>query len=334
MERRVKPPLILHDRDVESMADMRDLVGVLREFFLAVSKGETESPPRHAVEFGPAGRLVFTIGGSTAADAGFAGFRVYDTFGDDGSANAQLVAIWNLSDGKLEGLILGPLLGAIRTGAIGGVAIDLLTRADAKRCGVIGTGVQAETQLQAAVAMRPGIESVFVFSRSPEKRESFARKMSLAVSRQVVAASSAQQASEGADLLICATDSRSPVVELGWCSPGVHINTVGSRSIDAHEMPAELGECVAICATDSLEQIAALPKRHFLDGTHAGRHMVELSQLVAGDGPARRPLDITLFCSVGVSGSEVAVGSALLRKHRNSDPIARSQAAARSLNAH
>jgi alanine dehydrogenase len=306
---------ILSDADVKRLADMGELVALLMDYFRARPEGRMVAPPRHAVEFGDRGRLVFTIGG-VAGREGFAGFRVYDTFGPEGEAQAQLTAIWNLDRSALDGILLGPSLGEFRTGAIGGVAIDAMAKADATQCGIIGSGPQAETQLMAAAAVRPALKQVLVFSRSVENRENFARRMSRSILRPVSSVSTAREATVGSEILICATNSPTPVIDCDWLSPGVHINTVGSRLQDAHELPVELGERTTRAATDSLAQIRALPRPHFLRGTPAGEKMIELSDVLATPFVARGPADITLFCSVGVAGSEVAVGAALLRKHR------------------
>ena len=65
-------------------------------------------------------------------------------------------------------------LGQIRTGAASGYATDLLANPEAETLGVIGSGFQARTQVEAIRAVRP-IKTVRVWSRSEEKRRKFAR---------------------------------------------------------------------------------------------------------------------------------------------------------------
>jgi alanine dehydrogenase len=62
-------------------------------------------------------------------------------------------------------------------------------------------------------------------------------------------------------------------------------------------------------------QLHAYPAPHVLEGTRAGQHMLDLADIVAAGVSGRRsPTDITLFCSVGLAGTEVAVADALLRQ--------------------
>ncbi len=103
----------------------------------ARAAGQLVAPPRHFVGFAGLGSLVFTIGGTTGAEP-LAGFRAYDTFGRP--QHEQLVAVWSAETGELQGVFVGTLLGEIRTGAIGGIAIHHMSAPDAALVGILGSG--------------------------------------------------------------------------------------------------------------------------------------------------------------------------------------------------
>ena len=110
---------VLSDRDIDRVP-FSIILEAVRAHVLADFRGETISPPRYVVEFG-AGGLVFTVGGTSE----FAGFRAYETFQQPALENEdQLTAVWDRSTRRLCGIALGERLGALRTGALGGVAID------------------------------------------------------------------------------------------------------------------------------------------------------------------------------------------------------------------
>jgi hypothetical protein len=112
---------VLSDADVDRVP-MARLVAAVREQIIADAQGEAVAPPRHVVPFRE-GSLVFTIGG----DRRLAGFRAYQTFARPGhSADTQVVAAWDQVKAEMLGLALGNRLGALRTGAIGGAAADIL----------------------------------------------------------------------------------------------------------------------------------------------------------------------------------------------------------------
>src|SRR5690606_25152985 len=89
---------------------------------------------------------------------------------------AQLTIVFDRVTGDLAGLVQGSELGARRTGAIGAVAADVLARPDARTLGLVGAGRQAFAHVWALRAVRP-LEEVRVFSRTPERREAFARRV-------------------------------------------------------------------------------------------------------------------------------------------------------------
>jgi ornithine cyclodeaminase len=303
---------VLTDADVDRLADMGALVRAVEGVLRAKAEARLVAPPRHHVAFGPAGDLVFTIGGEVGG-ANIAGFRVYDTFAGDVGERSQIVAVWNSRTGALRGLVVGGRLGALRTGAIGGAAVTALARSDARTLAVIGTGIQARTQLEGALAVRT-IDSVRVFSRDESRRSGLAAETARAHGIEARAAASAREAVEGADIVLCATTSPTPVIRADWLAPGAHVNTVGPKLRDRHEMGPDVAERAVVIATDSPAQVEAYPS-FFLDGTHHRARMVDLADIVAGHRPGRQgDGDITLFCSAGLAGTEVAVADALLAR--------------------
>jgi len=307
---------VLTDEDILPLLDMQQLIPLMEEFLRARYAGETVTPPRHGVDFPPFGTLMFTIGGLNTADRALAGFRVYDTFPTaDGAFDAQTLAVWDSRRGALLGMIVGWALGAWRTGAIGGVAIKHMSRPNAQRCAVLGTGKQARTQLLAAAACRP-LAEVRVYSRDPERRRRFAAELAPIIDCDVQAAVSAQEAVEQVDLVICATNSKTPVLETNWLSPGTHVNALGPKILNAHELPTDIAGRVTFLATDSIEQANGYPEPHFLAGTSAWRRLQDLATLVAAPAQARPDDGISLFSSCGLAGTEILVAAHLLERYQ------------------
>ncbi|TFH58192.1 hypothetical protein E4J71_25650 [Peribacillus frigoritolerans] len=92
------------------------------------------SPPRFQLET-ENGYLVFTAGAATKNEK-VIGFRVYDTYSNDHSGHEQLVSVFDSVTGVFKGVIIGNLLSALRTGAIGGVAIKAISRSDAEQLAI------------------------------------------------------------------------------------------------------------------------------------------------------------------------------------------------------
>jgi ornithine cyclodeaminase/alanine dehydrogenase-like protein (mu-crystallin family) len=301
--------MILTNDDIDPVAAMPVALDAIESALRNQHDGALVAPPRHRVTFPHAGGLFFTIGGNETV----AGFRVYDTF--DGPAHTQLTVVWSTRTAELIVLVRGDRLGEIRTGAIGGVAVRLMSNPEASTIGIIGSGNQARAQLLAVAAVRP-LTRVRVFSPNTANREAFAIEMGAMLGLPIEAVGSAELATREADIVICATSSETPVIDASWLEPGAHVNTVGPKTASAHELGLDVARRASIVATDSIAQTRAYTNPFFLDGSDADR-MVELCTLIDGKVAARQhQTDITLFCSTGLAGTEVLVAKRLLEISR------------------
>jgi ornithine cyclodeaminase len=308
--------VILHDPEIAPLLDMNALIPVMEDFLRAGADGRTVAPPRHAVNFFDSGQLVFTIGGFDRAGHSLAGFRVYDTFASaNPDISLQLVAVWNSETGALLGVLLGRLIGEWRTGALGGVAIRYMARPDAKTCAVIGSGKQARTQLLATMASRNILETR-VFSRDATKCAQFAEALSRETGARVYSTGSPREAVEGADIVLCATNSPPAVFETAWLSPRAHVSSVGPKLRTAHELPLDIADRVTFLASDSPKQMSAYREPHMISDYPIFGRMTDLADIVAGK--ITRPIGdgVTLYCSTGLAGTEVAAAAHIIERYR------------------
>jgi ornithine cyclodeaminase/alanine dehydrogenase-like protein (mu-crystallin family) len=302
---------MLTDLDVQKYASMNSIIKAILRALALQAEGKLVSPPRFRVG-AENGDLVFTAGAVTGLEK-VIGFRVYDTYANDIDGHEQLVCVFDSETGVFKGIVIGNALGDIRTGAIGGVAIDALAREDARQIAVIGTGSQARVQLDGAVAVRR-IERIRVFSRSRENRNRFSEEMTEKLGIEVKPFDSPKNCIEGSDIVICATNSKTPVFDAEWLKPGVHITTVGPKSRMGHELPFEAAARSSVIVTDSIEQLNAYTTPHFLVNSPYEASIVQLSDIVAGNIAGRTAdKDITLFCSVGLAGTEVVVANEIMK---------------------
>lgn len=292
---------VLNDGDVEALADMVEIIRICDDAVVAAALDNLTAPARQTVDFG-AGRLVFTAGGNNRA----VGFRAYETF--PGSRQEQVVAVWHPGSGRLAGVVVGELLGALRTGALGGVAVDRLTAPDAHVCAVIGTGLQARTQLLACAAVR-SLSEVRVFSRNEAGRRAFAHEMAVRTGVDVVATKSAARAVAGAQVVLLATSSGVPVVALEDLDPDAHVSTVGPKLAEFCELHPDVVESASIIATDSPRQIRSQGASHFLHGSDAWDRIEHLGAIEVSPSRTGR----SVYLSAGLAGTEVLIADARLQ---------------------
>lgn len=297
---------VLGDDDLDARVPMSAAIEAVERVLAEKARGEMFTPPRHYAALGD-NVLVFTIGGNSKQ--GVVGFRVYGGGGIENSGE-QIVVVYDAATGELRGIVKGKRLGAVRTGALGGVAIKYAAREDASTLALIGSGRQASTQLEAAAVVR-NLKEVRVYSRSPQKRKLFASQMGARLGLSISPVSTVEEAIAGADIVVVATSSRRPVFDSSLIEPGMHVTTV-RLGMGQHELDRAVADRADAIFTDSMEQVRNYPGGFFLP-EHIER-ITELSQHV-GDGKSVRsaPDQITLYCSAGLSGTEVAVADLALR---------------------
>jgi len=224
-------PLVFCDDDVRARLDAGAAVAAMRQALVDAERGVLRAPPRVSADVG-GGRLVFTTG---ARRGRWFGYRSYDTFAAE--PGAQVVVAHDWQTGRVVAIAVGNELGPRRTGATGGLAVDVLARPGAARAGLIGTGVQAWAQLWAVAAVRP-LSDVAVWSRDGQRRAAFARRARDELSLDAREAASAEEAARGRDIVVLATNSARPVIDPAWIGPGCHVTTLGPKQQGRAEFDA------------------------------------------------------------------------------------------------
>lgn len=113
---------------------------------------------------------------------------------------------------------------ALRTGALGGISMKYLADEDASTLGIIGTGVQAFSHLQAACVVRP-IRNVFIYSRSEENVNRYIEKVNRVFPELKVAYIDVEELIKRSDIIVTATSSKTPVL------PEVPIEALAGKHI-------------------------------------------------------------------------------------------------------
>jgi alanine dehydrogenase len=301
--------LMASDDDVTTV-DAPTVVELMRQGFRLHDRDEIDAPARLIAPISRRDdfRLVFTIGATEQV----LGFRLY-AMGQEPLIE-QLTALYR-PNGDLLGVVTGLQLGARRTGALGAVATDCLARKDAAVLGLVGTGLQAFAHVWAVNAVRP-LQEVRVYSRGEGHRNHFARRCADELGIKCVAVDDPRAAMRGVDLVTLATTSREPVIEAEWIEPGTHVATLGPKSARAHEAPQLLAPRADDLVTDSLAQLHGFGEPSWLTLEDGQLDRVRpLSPIVTGREPGRvNDEDITLFCSVGLAGTELLLAQIVLER--------------------
>jgi ornithine cyclodeaminase/alanine dehydrogenase-like protein (mu-crystallin family) len=297
--------LLLSEADVKQILTMAIALAAVEDSFRRLADGSALLHSRQRLRL--PGKSYLHYMAAADATSGYMGMKIYTS---SPAGLRFLVPLFHVGSGELLALIEADYLGQIRTGAASGVATGLLARADAAKIGIIGTGLQSRTQLQALSLVRT-ITGVHAFSRNPEHRERFAREMTAQLGVPVVAVASAQEAVRGADIVVTSTTSTNPVLDGSWLAPGMHVNAIGANFPQKHELDGEAIRRCDIIVADSREQSkieAGDLIQMYGDDKRRWASVTELAEIVAGKTPGRSsPEQITLFKSNGIATEDVVV---------------------------
>ena len=299
--------LLLTDEDVRAVADMPAMIDAIQEALAVEARGGVQTVPR--INFGLSeGFLRFMP--AVIEELDLMGFKAFDA---KFPVARYLIAIFRPSTGELDCLVDAAYLTALRTGATTGVATRLMTSPDdCREIGVIGSGLEARTNLAAMIAVRD-VERVRVYSRSPERREAFAREAREHYGIDARAVATPQEAAS-ARCVLAATNTGfgGPVaLEGAWLAPDAHVNTIGATApalreadpetfaragaivVDTEHAGAECGDIIAAEAA----------------GTWPADRVTTLPVLAGAAGAWRPPGGISVFKSVGTAVQDLAAAA-------------------------
>jgi len=303
--------LHINESEVKSVFTMPRAIEAVEAISKRQAAGEVLVHPRRRFEL-PDGAFFHHM---AAADVpgGFVATKQYTYVG---GKLKFLVSLFSTKNGDLLSLIEADILGQMRTGAASGVATKYLARKDAVTAGIVGTGLQARTQLEAIAAVRE-LKSVKVYGRDTERREKFASETSARFAIPVKAVATATEATADVSIICTATTANQPVVAGDGVSPGTHINAIGANHMKKRELDAAT---VARCSriyVDSIEQSrqeAGDLVLGFAGYEQRWDTVRELSSLVAGICPGRTDdSQITLFKSNGIAAWDLAAAICVYR---------------------
>jgi ornithine cyclodeaminase len=297
------PVRVLSAEDVRRAVPMGTAIAAVRDAFRELAAGNFVLPPRQI--FGDGAVLVMSAYHSPTGTA------VVKKIGIalDQVPAIRATVIWT---GGGEQLVAdGTSITTLRTGAVVGVATDLLAPVDATRLTVIGTGAQAPDQVRAVLAVRR-IADVTVTGRSSDRAAVLAQDLAAEFPGVRFTPSTDIDASiADAHVICCATSSATPLFTADALPETVHVNAIGAFRPTMRELPRDLLATASVVLVDQRE--AALEESgEIIDAVGSGTltDLVELGPALS-DPPTRAGR--TVFKSVGVGAQDWAIAAALAR---------------------
>ena len=239
--------LFLRDEHVSQCVGMSEMLAAIENMQARYGQGEAFNLGRRKIiaETG----MLSVMGGGLYYE-GVLGVKTYTVV--RGSYSFQ-VSLYDAATGKLLCYTQANRLGQLRTGATTGVAVKHLANGGSVTVGIIGTGGQAPTQLQAVASVRE-LAGVKAFSRNPERRADFAARMSESLGVEVKAAETNSEAVEGCDVVIGIAATTEPVISGDWLNEGTTVIGAGPTTWRVSEVDEKTLTRADKLFVDSLDQ--------------------------------------------------------------------------------
>lgn len=295
--------IYLTEAQVGSLLTMQMAIDALEEVFKARAVGDAFNTPRRRL---PTSSGIYNFMSASWKSHNLVGHKSYA----GGRPGIQFhVMLYDTSTNELMAVIEANRMGQVRTGAASGVATRYMAPGKSVTVGIIGSGYQAETQLEAVAHVRE-VASALVYSRNAENRERYASKMSGSLGFEVKPVQTAEDAAS-ADIVCTITSSVEPVLRGDWLKPGTHINAAGNNSWMKRELNTQAVAMADIVAVDDVDQ-AKTECGELMRAAETGHFSwdsaIPIHEIVAGDRVGRSSDDsITLFESQGIASEDIAV---------------------------
>ena len=294
-------PLFLNEEQVRQHLRIEDLIPTMEKALIDFSSGKVTQPVRSVIKVDPPGGFYGMMPALSPEGLGQKIVTFYPPNAGKGiPTHMALIVLNDPQTGAPLAVMDGRLITEMRTPAVSAAATKLLASKDAKVLAILGSGVQAQSHTEALRLVR-NFEEVRVWSPTREHAEKFAKEIG-------ANATSAEEAVRGADVVVTATNSKTPVLHGAWLKAGCHVNAVGACRPDWRELDDEVMSNVVF--VDSREAAMKESGDVILSGA---KIYAELGEALAGKVP-QRTNETTLFKSLGMAVEDIAAGMLVYRE--------------------
>jgi len=297
-------PLYLDEEKVRNHLRLEELIPAMEKALIEFSSGKVTQPVRSVLTVDPPGGFFGMMPARTPDGLGIKLVTFYPRNAERGiPTHMATIFLADPETGAPLAVMDGRLITEMRTAAVSAAATKLLASPDAKILAILGSGVQARSHVEALRLVRR-FEEIRVWSPTKAHAEQFAKQIG-------ATAMSAEEVVRGADVVVTATSSKTPVLRGTWLKVGCHVNAVGACRPDWRELDDEaMREVVFV---DSRE--AAMKESGDVILSSA-KIYAELGEALVGKVPSRAN-ETTIFKSLGMAVEDVAAAVLVYRSATN-----------------
>jgi thiomorpholine-carboxylate dehydrogenase len=292
--------LFLDEEQVRNHLRMEELIPAMEKALIDFSAGTVTQPVRQVITVDPPGGFFGMMPALTSEGLGQKIVTFYPKNVERGlPTHMATIFLVDRETGTPIAVMDGRLITEARTAAVSAVATKLLASPDAKVLAILGSGVQAHSHAQALRLVR-NFEEIRVWSPTKPHAERFAEEIG-------AKARSAEAAVRDADVVVTATNSKTPVLQGSWLKAGCHVNAIGACRPDWRELDDDAMANVVF--VDSRDGAMKESGDVILSGA---KIYAELGEALAGKVDPRRN-ETTIFKSLGMAVEDIAAAILVYR---------------------
>jgi ornithine cyclodeaminase/alanine dehydrogenase-like protein (mu-crystallin family) len=295
-------PPFLNEEEVRKHLRMADLIPAMEKALIDFSSGRVTQPVRSVIKVDRAAATgFFGLMPALAPDGlGLKAVTFYPSNADRGiPTHMATIFLVDPQTGTPLAIMDGRLITEMRTAAVSAAATRVLSSPDARVLAILGSGVQARSHFEALRLVR-SFQEIRIWSSTFEHAKQFAKEIG-------GTALSAEQAVRGADVIVTATSSKTPVLKGAWLKTGCHVNAIGACRPDWRELDDEAMSNVVF--VDSREGARKESGDVILSGANI---YAELGEALARKVPPRAG-ETTIFKSLGMAVEDIAAAMLVYR---------------------
>ena len=312
--------------EIKERVRLENVIGPVRESFKSYSAGKANIPPVQHLEMPACRSGALHIKSGHVEPLPFCLVKVASTFPENTRETPPkpsingVIMVFSTRDGEpLAVLEDRAWITQARTAGAGAVAAELLGRSGARTLGVVGAGTQACLQTLGILHVRPEIERVLVWGRTPGHVEHCLGEISGAHPNvEVKAVAAVEEAARAADILVTTTYSTQPLVMGEWLKEGVLVIAMGADAAHKLEIDPACLPSMDRVIVDSRSQNLKLAEVGYgiRNGLFdASRIDAEIGEILLNGGPGRTSESERIVCKLtGVAVQEIFVCEFLLKE--------------------
>ena len=285
--------MFISEQEVRASLCYRTLIPAIRQALVDYSRGLVDQPARMILRSGngegsPNGwfAVMPVIAGDVMGVKTVTFYPGNDQLGLH--THMAVIELLNRATGEPLAVMDGRVITEMRTAAVSAVALDALGSPAVGSLGILGSGVQARSHVQALGMVRPGLRDIRIWSRTRVNAERLAAEMG-------GRATNIEEAAQ-ADVVLTVTSSPVPVLEGRWLGLHSLVLAVGAVGARLRELDDEVMQSSLIVA-----ESRSCAERESGDVQLSGNRVdVEIGEIISGAvaAPTNRRI---VFKSVGMA---------------------------------